>query len=250
MAGELVVELCVGSAADVHVAREAGADRAELCAGLVEGGITPSAGTIRAARAVEGIGLMVMVRPRGGDFLYSALERQVMADDVARAAELGADGVVFGLLHEDGTVDAEATGRLVALARPMQVCFHRAFDMTRDPVAALEALVSVGVDRVLTSGQQASAAAAVPLLRRLVEQAGDRITVMPGGGLVAGGLAAVVRGTGAREVHFAALATEDGPMRHRNPRPFMGAGDVPGEYERTRTVPDLAARMVAEARGA
>ena len=239
-----LLEVCLESVADVLAAEQGGADRVELCADLVEGGITPSAGTIRLAVERARIPVMVMVRPRGGDFLYDDVELEVMQRDIAAAKASGAAGVVFGVRAADGRVDRERTARLLDAARPMQVTFHRAFDMTRDPREALQSLVSLGVDRVLSSGQEASVPGGLPLLRELVRLAGDRITVMPGAGIDEHNIAEVAAATGARELHFAAFGKRDSGMLYRNPRPAMGAGPAPGEFELQGTDAALVRRIV------
>ena len=155
-APNVVVEVCLDSADSALAAQLGGADRVELCDNLIEGGTTPSAGKIAAARGAIEIGLHVMIRPRGGDFCYSPLEVDAMLHDLAVAGDLGADGVVFGALRPDGTIDRETCARLIEAARPLAVTFHRAFDMTRDPRAALATLIDLAVDRLLTSGQEAT----------------------------------------------------------------------------------------------
>src|SRR5579871_2601145 len=157
-------EICVDSIAGVKAAYEAGADRVELCANLLEGGTTPSLGAIRRARAVKGLRLHVMIRPRGGDFLYSDDEVDEMEADIAAAKAEGADGVVFGLLKADGHIDVARTAKLIAAARPMAVTFHRAFDLAADPRVAMDALVELGVERLLTSGQHETAMAGLPVI--------------------------------------------------------------------------------------
>src|SRR5215813_9526634 len=179
----VIYEICVDSVAGVRAAKAAGAGRVELCGDLLEGGTTPSRGMIRRARTVAGIRLHVIIRPRGGDFLFDDDEFAVMQADIDAAKAEGADGVVIGLLTADGTVDAARTQDLIGRARPLVVTFHRAFDMTPDPFAALETLVGLGVERVLTSGQEASVLEGLPLLAELVRCAGDRTIVMPGGGI-------------------------------------------------------------------
>ena len=240
----LLLEVCLESVADVLAAQEGGADRVELCGDLVEGGTTPSVGAVRLAKERASIPVMAMIRPRGGDFLYSDLEFDVMLRDVGAAKEAGADGVVFGVLTADGDLDGERMARLVAAAHPMGVTCHRAFDMTRDPGEALETLIELGVDRVLTSGQERSVPEGLALIGELVQQAGDRIIVMPGAGIEEDNIREVAERTGAKELHFAAFAKGESGMRYRNPRPDMSAGPAPGEYELQFTDPERVRRFV------
>ena len=230
-----ILEVCLESAAGVAAAREGGADRVELCTSLLEGGLTPSAGLIAASREVDEIGLMVMIRPRGGDFLYSEAEFDVMLRDIETARSLGADGVVFGLLRPDGTIDEARTSALVEAARPLSVTFHRAFDMSRDLSESLAALKRCDVDRVLTSGGFRAAPEGLDVLRSLVEQAGDDLVVMPGCGIREHNVAEVLAKTGAREVHFSSGRVVESAMVFRNQRCAMGSVTVPSEYERTET---------------
>jgi copper homeostasis protein len=197
-----------------------------------------------------GVPTMVLVRPRGGDFLYSQAELEVMLRDVAAARRAEALGVASGALTRDGRVDRDATARLRDAAGPLSLTFHRAFDMTRDPREALETLIELGVDRVLTSGQAASVPEGLPLLRELVEAAGERITVMPGAGIREDNLRHVIAATGAREIHFTAMRRAESPMEHRNPRPRMGGIEIPGEFGRPVTDPALVRAMTAAAAAA
>jgi copper homeostasis protein len=244
-----LIEICLESLADVLAAEAGGADRVELCADLVEGGITPSLGTIRLAKARARIPVMVMIRPRGGDFLYTQTEFDVMLADIEACKQAGADGVVFGVLTANGVVDRERTARLVAAAKPMQVTFHRAFDMTRDAGESLETLIALGVDRVLTSGREASVPEGIATLRALVQQAGERILVMPGAGINERNIAEVARTTRAKELHFAAFGRRDSGMQYRNPKPYMGASAPPGEYELQSTDVEVVRRTIAALRG-
>ena len=173
MSNGVKFEVCVDSIGGVRAARDAGADRVELCANLLEGGITPSLGTILVARKVADIKLHVMIRPRGGDFCYDEDEIATMEADIASAKSAGADGIVFGVLDRQGHIDRKLTERLVARARPAAVTFHRAFDMTMEPFLALEALIEMGIERVLTSGQEPTAFEGAPADRR-VHQGGGR----------------------------------------------------------------------------
>jgi copper homeostasis protein len=245
----MIFEICVESAAGAIAAQKGGGNRVELCANLLEGGTTPSAGTIKLARQSIDIDMNVMIRPRGGDFCYSTLEFEVMQFDIEMAKRLGANGVVFGLLHEDGTIDLERTRALVNLARPLNVTFHRAFDMARNPLQALEDLISLGIDRVLTSGQEISVLEGLDLITSLIEQAGDRIIVMPGGGITEKNINKIVNQCRCREIHFAALAGVESLMKYRNERVFMGGELRPPEFELNVTHEDrVRARLDAAAR--
>ena len=196
-----ILEICVDSPWCAINAVQAGADRIELCAGLGVGGTTPSAGAIQQCRAAVRAPLHVMVRPRGGDFVYDRSEIEWMISDIDFAGAAGADGIVLGAMTEDGRVDVRAMKLLVAEARPQSVTFHRAFDAARDADEALDALLDLGVDRVLTSGRARTAREGSATLARMVERAGDRLTVMAGGGVRAEGVQHLVTATGVREVH-------------------------------------------------
>jgi copper homeostasis protein len=181
-----------------------GAGRIELCANPAEGGTTPSYGMTRRAREITGIPIFTMIRPRGGHFYYSEEEYRVMKQDILMAKELHCDGVVLGLLDEKGQVDAERTKRLVDLAYPMDVSFHRAFDRVRNPQEALEAIISCGCTRLLTSGLQQTAWEGKDLIRKLIEQADERIVIMPGSGIRAQNIETLVLHCGATEYHSSA----------------------------------------------
>ncbi len=226
----VVVEVCVDSVESAVAAQQGCAARVELCSALLEGGLTPGQGVVQVAREQLTLGLQVMVRPRGGDFLYSDVEFDVMRREIDMARTHRADGVVFGVLRPNGTVDVSRTRELIDRARPLVVTFHRAFDVTRDPFEALDTLMELGVERVLTSGQEASALEGVDLLRRLVERAGDRLIVMPGGGIHERSLPRILRETGAREVHVTGTRTIESGMTFHNPRCFMGGELRPPEY--------------------
>lgn len=212
-------------------AQNGGAQRVELCDNFPEGGTTPSYGTILLAREKLDIQLYVIIRPRGGDFLYSDIEFDIMKKDIEMCKKLGVDGVVIGILNADGTIDKARTRELVELARPMDVTFHRAFDMTRDPYEALDDLLETGVNRVLTSGQERTCIAGKDLIRKLVEKAGDRIIIMPGDGLEEDNIEAFARYTEAREFHCTARTRIKGKMQYRNTKITMGGiPDIP-EYD-------------------
>lgn len=232
----LTYEICIDSVAGAVAAERAGAHRVELCAALFEGGLTPTLGTVRAAlAAVASVRVHVIIRPRGGDFLFDEHEVAAMEHDVALVRDAGAHGVVIGALTPDGGIDRPVVERLLAAADGLPVTFHRAFDMAADPFGTLDALAGLGVDRVLTSGQDATALEGAPLIAELVEHAGDRITVMPGGGITDRNVARVAAATGAREIHFAALSEAPSPAVHRNPHPFMGGELWQPEYRRLVT---------------
>lgn len=237
MKNHVLVEACVESVESAVAAAAGGADRVELCDDLVEGGTTPSAGSIRLARERLDIGICVMIRPRGGDFLYTDLEFAIMRDDIAVAKRLGADGVVLGLLRADGAIDSARTARLVDAAAPLPVTFHRAFDVSRDPMESLETLIELGVRRVLTSGQKASALESLGLIRRLVDVAGERITILAGGGITPDNAARIVAATGVSEIHVYAPGRYPSPMEYRNETVPMGMAYRPEEYVRTVTDP-------------
>lgn len=240
-----LVEVCVEGIDGLIAAQEAGADRVEFCAALIEGGITPSLGTVRLALAHATVPFMVMVRPRGGDFLYSELEFRSMLEDVDRFRELGVHGVVAGCLTAEGMIDEARMAELVACAGDMEVTCHRAFDMTADAHDALEALIRAGVNRVLTSGQRDTGQQGADLLASLVERAGDRIVIMGCGALTAETIGDVVARAGLKEVHFAALKEVPSPMRYRNPHVGMGGDDLDREYRLTLTDGDAVRATIA-----
>jgi copper homeostasis protein len=235
---KVIYEICVDSVAGVRAAKAQGAHRVELCANLLEGGTTPSRGMILKARTISGIGLQVIIRPRGGDFLYDDDEFAIMEADIDTAKAEGADGVVIGLLTADGEVDAARARELIARARPLSVTFHRAFDMARDPFAALEALIALGVDRVLTSGQEPSVLEGLPLIIELIRRAGDKIIIMPGAGITPRNVARIIAEAKPKEIHFAALEPEAGGMRFRRHHVFMGGELRAPEYDRLITSGD------------
>lgn len=241
---EYVFEVCANSVESCIAAWEGGAQRAEICAAMSEGGITPSWATVRLARKYTSLRLHVMIRPRGGDFLYSPLELEVMENDILAAREAGADGVVFGCLTPEGEIDLPAMRRLMQAARGMSVTFHRAFDYVRQPDKALEQLIEFGVDRVLTSGQQPTAEQGCALLRTLVQQADGRIVVMPGCGINERNIAALAACTGAGEFHFSARVRLDSLMQLRNPALSMGQAGY-DEYCLEETSADCVRQIIA-----
>lgn len=230
----VLLEICAGSVTSCIAAQAGGASRVEFCDNLLEGGTTPSHGAIAYAREMLSIGLHVIIRPRGGDFLYSDVEYEVMKRDIAACKSLGVDGVVLGVLTADGNIDTERTRRLVDLAAPMPVTFHRAFDVARDPHKALGDVIATGCNRLLTSGQEASAPMGAALIRELREAAGDKLIVMPGAGVRAENIAQLARETGCIEFHTSARAPFPSGMRFRNERVKMG-GPGQDEYANVET---------------
>lgn len=241
-------EVCANSVESCVEAQRGGADRVELCAGIPEGGTTPSYGDIVMARKLLiTTKLHVIIRPRGGDFLYSDLEREIMLEDVRMARRLGVDGVVFGVLTFDGDIDMDFMRQLMAESEGMSVTFHRAFDVCRNPFVALEQIIELGCDRILTSGQMPKAEDGVDLLKQLVEKAGDRIIIMPGCGVNAGNIAKIAQITGAKEFHFSARSKHESGMQFRKSRVSMGGSVMIDEYSRDVTdeliVKDIIAKL-------
>lgn len=225
------LEVCAYSLESCRAAKEAGANRVELCTAMYDGGTTPPAAMIRMARRItEGMELYVMIRPRGGDFFYSEEEYLLMQEEIRFAKETGADGVVLGILQADGRVDGGRTARLVELASPMKVTFHRAFDMTCNHREALEDVIGSGCYRILTSGMHNTATEGIDVLRELVAQAQGRIQIMAGSGVNVSN-ARRLRDTGVDALHMSGKSVRDSAMTFRNPQVFMGG--VPGipEYE-------------------
>jgi copper homeostasis protein len=231
MSDPILIEVCVDSVASAVAAERGGAERVELCSNLLEGGVTPSAGLIELVRARTSIGLQVMIRPRGSDFCYTPEEFETMKRDIVAAKNLGADGVVLGILNADGSVDIERTRELVELARPLSVTFHRAFDMSADLFRALECICATGVDRLLTSGGEKTALQAVEQIARLVKAARGRIAVMACGGIDHHNAASIIEQTGVREIHVGLRSPVASPMLHRNPMLSMGTA-AECEYQR------------------
>lgn len=223
MTQSLTLEVCVDSIESAIAAERGGAHRVELCGALADGGITPSTGLIAMVREKLSIGLHVMIRPRNSDFCYSEEEFAIMRRDILQAKELGADGVVFGILNLDGKIDAQRTKELADLAAPLKVTFHRAFDMTSDLTASLLELKTTGVRCVLTSGGQQTAAQGAAVLKRLVETSKNGISIMAASGIEADNVAELLRRTGVREVHASLRSAVSSSMRYQNQRVSMGA---------------------------
>jgi copper homeostasis protein len=208
MPQNILLEICLDSVESAVAAQQGGAHRVELCSNLDVGGTTPSFSLIEEVRKLISIKLHVMVRPRGGDFCYSAQEFELMKNDILRTKQLGADGVVFGILTKEKTIDSERCRRLVEIAKPMSTTFHRAYDEVTEPFYALEDIVACGVDRLLTSGQKVSATEGIELIALLVQKAGNRIAIMPGAGIHAGNINNIIAMTGVTEIHIGTAATK------------------------------------------
>ncbi|OFX41449.1 MAG: copper homeostasis protein CutC [Bacteroidetes bacterium GWA2_40_15] len=230
------LEICVDSIESALNAQLAGADRIELCDNLIEGGTTPSYGTIISARSNLNIMLHVIIRPRGGDFLYTDTEYDVMRRDIEVCGESGADGIVTGILTADGKIDIDRTASLVEFARPMSVTFHRAFDMCADPVKGLESIIQSGADRLLTSGQKKTAIEGSDLINKLIKQAQGRIIIMPGSGIDDHNIASIAKATGASEYHLTGRKTIQSRMEFRKKEITMSG--YPGYDEFSGKVTD------------
>jgi len=227
-------------------AQTAGADRVELCENIYEGGCTPSFASIELARKYLDIELYVIIRPRGGDFLYSALEFETMKRDIQTAKSLGADGLVFGLLNIDGSIDIERTKELVELSKPLPVTFHRAFDVAKEPFGALEDIISTGCKRILSSGQKPAAIDGLPLLKQLVEKADGRIGIMPGSGINENNILEIKNKSKAFEFHLSGKKLAQSKMQFINKKVSFNASNksyVPEHFvadvERIKVVSDL-----------
>jgi copper homeostasis protein len=246
----LTFEICIDSTAAAIDAASSGASRVELCTALFEGGITPSLGLIETTlAAVTALRVHVLIRPRGGDFIYDAHEVAAMVRDIEAARGAGAHGVVIGALSAGGEVDLATTEKLIAAAGSMQITFHRAFDMVADPRETLETLIRLGCHRVLTSGQEDSALEGAPLIADLVRQGGERIIVMAGGGITPRNAARIAEATGVREMHFAAMVPLESAAIFRNQRTFMGGSLRQDEYIRAVTSRETIEATIAAACG-
>jgi copper homeostasis protein len=228
-------EIVVYNIESARRAQEGGADRIELCDNPGEGGTTPSYGVIEAVRQNLSIDVFVMIRPRGGDFCYDNYEFHSMKRDISQCQKISVDGVVFGILNPDGTIDKKRCQELIEKARPLKVTCHRAFDMTRDPFEALEDCIAVGFDRILTAGQQAQASKGAALIGELIKKAAGRIAIMPGSGVNENTVHEIVATSGAKEIHFSATAFRESAMQFRNQQ-IAGMGSDEGSEFKLRTV--------------
>ncbi len=238
------LEICVDTVESAIAAQEAGADRVELCDNLTEGGTTPGPGTIASARSNLTIAINVIIRPRGGDFLYTDLEYDIMRRDIEYCGELGIDGIVLGMLRSNGEIDIERTARLIELAQPMSATFHRAFDMCPDPMKGLEDVINAGADRLLTSGQKDKAADGIELISELVKKAGNRIIIMPGSGINNSNISMIARTSGAGEFHTTARKIVESEMIYRQSGVSMGGVARVSEFSRKVADRDMIRDMI------
>lgn len=237
-----MLEVCADSVESVLNAVAGGADRIELCAALSAGGLTPTPGLV--CKAVEaGIPVNVLIRLREGDFVYSPDDISVMAADIENLSRYAVNGFVIGALTPDGNIDVEACRRLMAASPGREFTFHRAFDMCRDPFAALEDVIALGCNRILTSGCASNAFEGVDLLAALVERAAGRISIMPGAGVNSNNAAFILQNTGATELHASASRLQPSSMRFRNDKAKMGRADA-DEFSRKITSPAEVAQIV------
>lgn len=240
-----IIEVCANSAQSCLEAQEGGAKRVELCAGIPEGGTTPSYGEIvMAQRLAHHIDINVIIRPRGGDFLYTEAEINSMLMDIELCKNLKVHGVVFGCLTKEGDIDVPLMEKLIAAAQPLSVTCHRAFDVCRDPFKALEELISLGCDRILTSGQQSNAVKGIPLIKQLVEKSAGRIIIMPGCGIRENNIGQIEKKTGAKEFHTSARSIVYSQMAYRNENVPMGSSAVLSEFETEQTDREKVKRML------
>ncbi|KAL1915778.1 uncharacterized protein VTP21DRAFT_6537 [Calcarisporiella thermophila] len=230
-----LIEVCVDSTESAQIAERAGADRIVLVDGMVEGGTTPSAGMISVCRKNINTPILVMIRPRSSDFCYSDAEFEAMKYDIEMAKSLGAYGVVLGVLTKEGAVDIERTKILVNCARPLQVTFNRAFDVCQDPNQALEDLISLGVQRVMTSGQAETAYDGMDMIAKLVERAKGRITIVACAGIHERNIKKILAQTGAIDAHVSLYETYPSTMTHRRAEIYMGGAVSGSPYQRRGT---------------
>lgn len=227
------LEVCANGYESALAAQQGGAIRVEFCDNLAEGGTTPSYGQLALAKRNLDIEIWPIIRPRGGDFLYSDIEFNLMKEDVKNCKALNCDGIVTGLLNADGSIDKVRTAELIELARPLPVAFHRAFDMTNNMEKALEDLIDLGIVRVLSSGGETTASKGAETLARLVAQANGRISIMPGAGINENNITELIQQTGATQFHASAKTFVASKMVFRNESAKMGTIDDEYQYELT-----------------
>ncbi|MBT3208409.1 MAG: copper homeostasis protein CutC [Bacteroidetes bacterium] len=242
---EITIEVCAISVESAIVAQEAGAKRIEFCDNIIEGGTTPSAGSIVLARKNLEIDLCILIRPRGGDFLYNEIEFETMKEDILMAKKLKADGVVIGVLNKNGFVDMKRTDELIKLAKPMEVVFHRAFDMCAEPFEALDQLIELKIDRLLTSGQKQTALEGADLIKKLISKANDKIEIMPGSGIKLNNFTELMEKTKAQSFHLTGSKKTESQMYFRNNNVLLSSTDKIKDYEKLITDIEIIKKIVS-----
>jgi copper homeostasis protein len=244
------IEVVVYNIESALKALEGGADRIEVCADAGSGGTTPSAGVLEVIRQNVSIDVYAMIRPRGGDFLYNNYEFHSMKRDLMQFQRMSVDGIVFGILNADGTLDKKRCAELINRARPLKITCHRAFDRTIDPLQALEDCIEAGFDRILTSGQRNTAREGTDMIAHLVRAAQGRISIMAGSGINQGNVADIVRLTKVEEIHFSATSYRESQMRFANPNLRSMGSDAEHEFEVRFVDPEIIRSIRREAENA
>lgn len=240
------IEICSGSAVDAIAAADSGAGRVELCSSLFLGGLTPSIGSLQLVKRHTDVPVMAMVRPREGGFCYTHLEYETILLDAAELLAKGADGLVFGFLHEDGTIDSQKTSQLVQRSAGKPTCFHRAFDLVPDWQEALDQLIEIGVSRVLTSGQKPSVMDALDTIKAMVEYARGRIEILPGGGIRPERIKDVLAKTGVDQVHLSLRKAMRDRSTDNRPAIYFGDVNYAPDYSYKVTDEDAVRKLVEE----
>ncbi len=238
------LEICCYSVESAINAERSGADRIELCDNYLEGGTTPSYATIQYSVEKLNIPVNVIVRPRGGDFLYSDIEYEIIKQDVLAAKKLNANGIVIGFLTSSGEIDIEKTKEIVELAKPLEITFHRAFDMCKDPLKAIDQLKKIGITRILTSGAKNTVIEGINLLAKLVKKAGNEIIIMPGSGVNETNLSELIQKTKAIEYHSSAKTFDNSKMNYFNQDISMGGIDTVNEFSKITVDPEKIKKMI------
>ena len=238
------LEICCYSVESAINAERSGADRIELCDNYLEGGTTPSYATIKYSVEKLNIPVNVIVRPRGGDFLYSDIEYEIIKQDVLAAKKLNANGIVIGFLTSSGEIDIEKTKEIVELAKPLEITFHRAFDMCKDPLKAIDQLKKIGITRILTSGAKNTVIEGINLLAKLVKKAGNEIIIMPGSGVNEANLSKLIQKTKAIEYHSSAKTFDNSKMNYFNQDISMGGIDTVNEFSKITVDPKKIKKMI------
>lgn len=242
---KIIIEICCGSADDVIQAKAAGADRVELNSSLFLGGLTPSIGQLKVAKET-GMEIMTMIRPREGGFCYTEAEFRTMLEDAKALSEAGADGMVFGFLHQDGTIDKERCARMMKVIGSKKSVFHRAIDVVPNWKETLDILIELGVTRVLTSGQEPSVHYGVETVRNMIEHAAGRIEILPGAGIRMNNVHEIVDKTGANQIHLAMQKSHCDNSTSKNPEIFFGGALYPPEDRFQMADPDAIRGLVGE----